>query len=99
MFWSEIASETLRGLRRFLTLLRCPDVKSAALKCLRAGKACSLAAEGAELRTILELGEWKSKALLNYLSLESVDEFRLLKSTLDASDSEGEKPPRKMLCA
>ena len=51
------------------------------------------------MRTILELREWKSKAVLNYLSLESVDEFSLLKSTLDASDRETEELELKKLRA
>ena len=58
------------------------------LKAFRAGKANSMAATGSGLRAILEAGEWKSKAVLNYLQSETIDEISLLNATIEQSDAE-----------
>ena len=47
-----------------------------------------MAAAGDSLGTILTCGDWRSKAILNYVEESAVDASRLLLETLDASDEE-----------
>ena len=88
--WHVSAHEFLKMLRRYLVLLLCKEAERATLKCFRAGKACCLAAAGTDIKIILELGEWRSKAVMSYLSSEAIDEMQVLRCSLEESDSENE---------
>ena len=52
------------------------------LKAFRAGKATDMAARGESFSAILECGEWRSSALLRYLSESEVDKFAFLKNAV-----------------
>ena len=60
------ASEYLAGLRSILGLLEVPRSQAFTSKCFRAGKASQLAACGFPLHQVLQSGDWKSAAILNY---------------------------------
>ena len=92
ILWSLTPHELLRSLRRFLILLHVDGGAAATLKCFRAGKACSLAARGEDIKLILELGEWKSRAVMKYLNAEAVDDMAILNASIDASDDDDEVP-------
>ena len=47
-----------------------------------------MAANGASLQAILEAGEWKSRAVLNYVASEQVDDIAILDATSQQSDAE-----------
>ena len=89
MLWRLSPLEMLKLIKRYLILLHTPNIAGCSLKMFRAGKACALAADGKSMKVILELGEWRSIAVLKYLNAEAIDEIGLLKATLDASDEEG----------
>ena len=88
LLWDIAPANMLKMVRRYLTLLHVPNASTATLKMFRSGKASSLAAQGKSMRVILELGQWRSNAVLNYIKPEVVDDLALLKVTLDASDAE-----------
>ena len=77
-----------RKLRRYLTLLSVPGATDATLKSFRASRATNLALQGKPLHKILQAGEWRSQALLNYASEDSLDRGQVLASTLENSDDE-----------
>ncbi len=52
-----------------------------------------MAKQGNDLRAILEAGEWRSRALLAYIAPEAVDDWELLRSSIEASDDEDEREP------
>ena len=89
MLWRVSPLEMLKLIKRYLILLHTPNIAGCSLKMFRAGKACALAADGKSMKVILELGEWRSIAVLKYLNAEAIDEIGLLKATLEASDEEG----------
>ena len=59
-----------------------------AWKAWRAGKASQMAQQGSGLGEVLTAGEWRSKALLNYVNESAIDAARILDDTLAASDAE-----------
>ena len=58
------------------------------LNVFRSDKATTMAVHGASLQAILEAGEWKSRAVLNYVASEQVDELAILDATFQQSDEE-----------
>ena len=56
------------------------------LKAFRAGKATALANSGAPLGQILAAGEWKSRAVLNYVDEDVFDGAQLVARELELSD-------------
>lgn len=54
----------------------------------RAGRASAMAAAGDSLGQILEAGEWRSRAYLNYVDENVVDATRLLEQSVMSSDDE-----------
>ena len=69
-----------------------PEGERFSLKSFRASRATCLAEQGKGLRTILELGEWKGKAALNYMNEAMLDDAAFLRVIIDQSDEE-ELPP------
>ena len=74
--------EVLRDFRNDLGDLKVPDATKVGLKAFRGGKATSMAAEGDTLAAILECGEWRSTALLKYISETEIDRKRFLAQSL-----------------
>ena len=75
-------------MRRFLAQLGVEHFEAFTLKAFRAGKATALANSGAPLGQILLAGEWKSKAVLNYVDEDVFDAAQLLRREFDQSDSD-----------
>ena len=88
LLWDVQPYALLRDVKRFLVLLHVQTASAVTLKSFRAGKACSLAASGSTIQQILEHGEWRSKAVLNYLSSEAIDEIAMLNASLVESEDE-----------
>ena len=59
-------------------------------KSFRAGHATHLAACGCNIKVITEAGEWRSRAFLDYIDGDKVDQAVFLNTTLDRSDEEDE---------
>ena len=59
-------------------------------KAFRAGHATHLAARGSHISEIMQAGEWKSKALLDYRDPDTIDAVVFLNAILNASDNEGD---------
>ena len=59
-------------------------------KSFRAGRATHLAACGCDIKLVMEAGEWKSRAVLDYIDGDKVDQAVFLHTTLDRSDEEDE---------
>ena len=78
----------LRMYHRFLTLVGQPKAKKYTFKSFRAGKASAMAGEGFTLGQILEAGEWRSRAVFNYLDVDAIDAAEVLRQTIDHSDVE-----------
>jgi len=81
-------AQVVRKLRRYLTLLQVAGASQYTLKSFRAGRATEMAALGYTLPAILEAGEWRSRAVFNYLNTEEADHAELLRQSLEASDDE-----------
>ena len=58
-------------------------------KALRAGHATAMAAPGCTLAAILEAGEWRSTAFLNYVDSNVADESEILRSAIQSELDEG----------
>ena len=72
------------------TLVRVEDAGRLTLKAFRASKASNMISAGEPLKTVLTWGEWRSRAVLNYIDENAVEQAALLEATLIASDDEGE---------
>ena len=71
-----------------------------ALKAFRASMATNLIASGEPLKTVLEWGEWRSRAVLRYIDENAVEAQRFLDASLVASDDDElapEESPAKRL--
>ena len=88
--WSFTSGELLGRLRRRLAMLGVESAESYTLKCFRAGKATALVLSGSTLAAVLEAGEWRSRAFLNYVDANRVDAQLALEMAQAASDAEGD---------
>ena len=59
-------------------------------KSFRAGHATHLAARGCDIKLIMERGEWKSRAVFDYIDADKVDHAVFLHTTMERSDEEDE---------
>ena len=82
---------TLKIVINALILMSVPGAQSMTWKSIRAGHATHMAASGATLAAILEAGEWRSAAFLNYIDSNVADSTEVLRQSLQAElDSESE---------
>ena len=88
--------EVLRDFRSDLIELKVPRAAKYGLKSFRAGKATHMAASGETLSAILECGEWRSSALLKYISETEIDKSRFLAQTL--CDDEADELDAELAC-
>ena len=86
--FSYTATQFLSILRKLLTQLSVQHAMSFTLKAFRAGKATALANSGAPLGQILAAGEWKSRAVLNYVDEDVFDGAQLVAREIELSDCE-----------
>ena len=82
------AYEVLRDFRDDLGACRVRDAERFNLKSFRAGCATDLAASGSTLASILEAGEWRSSALLKYISETEIDKYQFVRRELEKEDSD-----------
>lgn len=82
------AYDFLCTLKKFLDLLAVDGSQSFTLKAFRAGKATALAEAGAPLGQLLAAGEWRSKAILNYVDEDVFDGAQLIATEMEHSDCE-----------
>ena len=75
-------------LKKFLAMLAVDGAESFTLKAFRAGKATALAEAGAPLGQLLAAGEWRSKAILNYVDEDVFDGAQLIAAEMENSDCE-----------
>ena len=68
------ASQFLRRFRNLLSLLHVPGSNAFSFKAFRAGKATALAKSGCPVHVIMQMGQWNSAAMLNYVSPDALDE-------------------------
>lgn len=68
------ASQFLKRFRDLLHMLQVPGFDQFSFKAFRAGKATALAKSGCPVHVIMQMGQWKSAALLNYVSPDALDE-------------------------
>ena len=68
------ASQCLKRLRSLLSLLNVPGASCFTFKAFRAGKATALAKSGCPVHIIMNMGQWKSAAMLRYVSPDAFDE-------------------------
>ena len=86
--WSLTAHEIQSKVRRYLEAAKVHGGENMTLKAFRAGKANSMAAKGCGFQAILEAGEWRSRAVFNYLQNETIDKISLLDAAIEQSDAE-----------
>ena len=91
--WHLPAYETQKLLRTLLEQLQVPRATAYTLKAFRAGKATTLALEGAGIAAILAAGEWRSQAFLRYVSETEIDKSRALQCALEEDDQDDEILP------
>ena len=60
--------------RNLLAVLKVPGAASFGFKAFRAGKATDLAKSGCPVHVIMQLGQWRSAAILRYVSPDALDE-------------------------
>ena len=88
LLWDLTAHSLQTQLRFALKFVGFENCGAMTLKAFRSGRATTMAANGASLQAILEAGEWKSRAVLNYVASEQVDDIAILDATLQQSDDE-----------
>ncbi|CAK0898072.1 unnamed protein product [Prorocentrum cordatum] len=88
--WSFSTSSALGVLRRLLCLFGVHDAKLYTWKCVQGGRAADMSARGCTLGSILSAGEWRSVAVLRYISEQKVGVAEALRQAVDASDTETE---------
>ena len=86
--WDWTSAKALVEFRRLLACASVPDAKFFTWKALRAGKATEMLAQGQPLQAVLAAGEWRSIAVLNYVSAEDIDKAAMLDAVIDESDGE-----------
>ena len=84
------SSVALTKFRSTLKLLQVPDYQAFSFKCLRAGKAATLARQGHSLFQVMQAGEWRSSAVLAYADEDEFDRAAFLNTACDSSSSETE---------
>jgi hypothetical protein len=80
--------EFMSLLRRGLALLGVPHAHQYTTTCFRAGHANEMAKNGFTLEFIMQMGEWKSKAVLSYIDEEAVEQSTFLIQALDAESED-----------
>ena len=70
---------TLKAVVKARTLMNVPNALHMTWKSVRAGHATHMAASGATLAAILEAGEWRSAAFLNYIDSNVADVAKVLR--------------------
>ena len=82
--------EELREVRRAANLVGAPLADKLTLKTVfRASPASAAIAAGETPKAVMDKGEWKSSAILNYLDESIIDLGRLLQTSAEQSDEEG----------
>ena len=81
-------SQARHRLRRYATMLALPGADRVTLKVFRASRATALALQGKPIRHILEAGEWRSAAMLRYVSADTLDAGSLLTQSVLEEDSD-----------
>ena len=59
-------------------------------KSFRAGHATHLAVSGCDIKVVMDYGEWRSRAFLDYIDGDKVDEVVFLNTTMNQFDEEDE---------
>ena len=95
VFPAMTASLMKRKLKRYLLFLEVPHSAQVGLKVFRASRATNLALAGRPVAHILQAGEWRSAAVLNYIDEEALlqgamDKAAILAKAIQQSDSESE---------
>lgn len=72
--FSLTAPQFLKRFRNLLELLHVPGGASYGFKAFRAGKATDLAKSGCPVHLIMQMGQWRSAAILRYVSPDALDE-------------------------
>ncbi|CAE7038795.1 unnamed protein product [Symbiodinium natans] len=70
--WSP--GQMLKRFRDMLTMLGVPDAGHFGFKAFRAGKATALAKAGCPTHVIMQMGQWRSAAILRYVDPDALDE-------------------------
>jgi hypothetical protein len=81
-------SQARHRLRRYATMLALPGADRVTLKVFRASRATALALQGKPIHHILEAGEWRSAAMLRYVSADTLDAGSLLTQSVLEEDSD-----------
>ena len=69
-------------------MLELPGAARVSLKVFRASRATALALQGRPVHHILEAGEWRSAAMLKYVSADALDAGSLLTQSVLEEDSD-----------
>ena len=88
LFSCHNSSQYLQALRSTLQLLDVPMAANYTWKAFRAGKAAALAAQGASLQKVLQSGDWRSAAILNYADEDCWKVQSFLEQAAGLSDEE-----------
>ena len=84
--FSYTATQFLNILKKLLIQLSIDHATAFTLKAFRAGKATALANSGAPLGQILAAGEWRGRAVLNYVNEDVFDGAQLVARELELID-------------
>ena len=86
--WSMDENDFLRQIKRAMVLLGIPGSDRVGLKAFRSGRATSLLSQNKALGTILKMGEWRSKAVVNHANVDEVNCNAFLNMQFEESDEE-----------
>ena len=86
--FNKTAPQLLKRFRDLLSLLKIPGSERFGFKAFRAGKATDLAKSGCPVHIIMMMGQWRSAALLRYVSPDALDEGVFSKEVANEPESE-----------
>ena len=91
MVWDLRGAKVLQKIKQALAMLGEQNYENIGFKLWRKSKATEMARQGHSLGEVLTAGEWKSRAILNYVQESAIDSAALLSETLNLSEDEADE--------
>ena len=88
--FSDSAYQFRQELRRLLILLGEPLAEKFTLKAFRSGHATQILQQGGTFAQLLEAGDWRGGAALNYVAPHAIDASAFTRNIVDGSTDEEE---------
>ena len=86
--WNFTRTSTLKQVKASLLMLGEAEAEHLGWKAWRAGRASEMTRQGHGLGEVLTAGEWKGRAVLNYVNETAIDAAAMLNAVVEGSEDE-----------